>query len=122
MGPSILAAAFTTISAAVVMMFTTILFFQRFAVILFYSLLMGLGGSMIVFLVLTDTFGPSQPTYCMDGFFNYVRGCCTKQMDEDAAAKSGKQRPQDSEDTAEKPETVSTAAGKELPLNLEVFA
>jgi predicted RND superfamily exporter protein len=66
MGPSILAAAVTTIAAAVVMMFTKIIFFQRFAVILFYSLIMGLVGAVFVFLVLTDTFGPAEPTVLVD--------------------------------------------------------
>lgn len=69
MGPSILAAAATTIASAVVMMFTTILFFQRFAVILYYSLVMGLFGSACVFIVLTDTFGPAEPTALGDSLF-----------------------------------------------------
>jgi hypothetical protein len=74
MGPSILAAAVTTIAAALVMMFTKIIFFQRFAVILFYSLIMGLFGAVFVFLVLLDTIGPAEPTVLIDSLL----GCGAK--------------------------------------------
>ena len=66
MGPSILAAAFTTIAAATVMIFTVITFFQKFAQILFYTVIMATLGSFIVFITLSDTFGPSQPTVLVD--------------------------------------------------------
>jgi predicted RND superfamily exporter protein len=70
MGPSILAAAITTIAAAVVMKFARIVFFQKFATILLYALVMALFGSMTVFLVLTDVFGPADPT----AFADYLTG------------------------------------------------
>lgn len=59
MGPSILAAGFTTIAASVVMLFAEIVFFRRFALILLYSIIVGLVGSLSVFVVLLDIFGPS---------------------------------------------------------------
>lgn len=92
MGPSILAAAFTTFMAAVVMVsrhldvylgnsslaqlckliktppavntqiFTEITFFRKFAVILFMTILHSTIGCFVVFLVLCDCFGPAEPT------------------------------------------------------------
>lgn len=62
MGPSILAAAFTTFAAALVMLFTEITFFQKFAVILFMTILHSVLGCFVVFLVLCDCFGPAEPT------------------------------------------------------------
>lgn len=59
MGPSILAAGFTTIAASIVMLFAEIVFFRRFALILLYSISVGLVGSLTVFIVLLDIFGPS---------------------------------------------------------------
>jgi hypothetical protein len=66
MGPSILAGAFTTICAALIMLFCVITFFQRFATILFYTILQATVASFVFFLTLTDTIGPSQPTYLAD--------------------------------------------------------
>lgn len=66
MGPSILAAAATTIASAMVMMFTTISFFQKFGIILFATVGQATLGSFVVFLVLTDSFGPSHPTFLFD--------------------------------------------------------
>ena len=74
MGPSILAAAFTTIAAATIMLFTVITFFVKFAVILFLTVVMATIGSFIVFLVLSDCFGPSQPTYVVDWIMEKLRG------------------------------------------------
>lgn len=54
MGPSILAAAFTTLAAAVVMLFTVISFFQKFAVILFLTIAQSTVGSFVVFLTMVD--------------------------------------------------------------------
>lgn len=61
MGPSILAAAMTTIAASIAMLFSSINFFHKFGNILLWSLVMGVFGSMFVFLVLVDTFGPNSP-------------------------------------------------------------
>lgn len=54
MGPSILAAAFTTFGAALVMLFTVISFFEKFAVILFLTIAQSTVGSFVVFLTLVD--------------------------------------------------------------------
>jgi hypothetical protein len=78
MGPSILAAAFTTVCSATVMIFTTISFFQKFAVILFFTILMATVGSFVVFITLTDCIGPSKPTYLMDLIIAKMTDCCCK--------------------------------------------
>ena len=80
MGPSILAAAFTTIAAATIMLFTIITFFVKFAVVLFFTILQATAGSFIVFLVLADCFGPSQPTYLVDWLSEKL---CRKKADKD---------------------------------------
>jgi predicted RND superfamily exporter protein len=59
MGPSILAAGFTTIAGSVVMLYSEIVFFRRFALILLYSISIGLVGALSVFIVILDLFGPS---------------------------------------------------------------
>lgn len=66
MGPSILATAVTTILSAIIMLFTVITFFQKFALILFLTVLQASVGSFVVFLTLTDCIGPSNPTYLVD--------------------------------------------------------
>lgn len=76
MGPSILAAAFTTICAAFVMFFTVIVFFQKFALILFYTVVMATLGALVVFITLTDTLGPSQPTVWVDAIVEWFRTLC----------------------------------------------
>jgi hypothetical protein len=76
MGPSILAAAFTTISGATVMLFTVISFFEKFAVVLFLTIIQATAGSFIVFLVLTDCFGPAEPTYTVDLLLAKCRTFC----------------------------------------------
>lgn len=78
MGPSILAAAFTTICGAVAMIFCVISFFRQFAQILFYTILMATVGSFVVFLSLTDSIGPSRPTYVYD---KITERCCTKKKE-----------------------------------------
>jgi hypothetical protein len=66
MGPSILAAAFTTFASAMVMLFTEVSFFQKFAIILFMTVLNSTAGSFVVFIVLADCIGPSRPTKFVD--------------------------------------------------------
>lgn len=66
MGPSILATGFTTILSAVVMLFTVITFFQKFALILVFTVLQASIGSFFVFLTMADCFGPRNPTYLWD--------------------------------------------------------
>jgi len=74
MGPSIIAAAFTTFMAAVVMIFTEITFFRKFAVILFMTILHSIIGCFVVFLVLCDCFGPAEPTKTYDTIRSKIRG------------------------------------------------
>lgn len=69
MGPSILAAAFTTFAAAAAMLFCKVTFFQKFATILIFTILHATIGSFVVFLVLNVTIGPSEPTKFIDGIF-----------------------------------------------------
>jgi hypothetical protein len=48
------------------MFFAVITFFTKFATILFFTILQGTIGSFVVFLGLTDCFGPSRPTATVD--------------------------------------------------------
>jgi hypothetical protein len=80
MGPSILAAAFTTIVSAIVMFFCVITFFTKFATILFFTIIMATCGSFIVFITLTDLFGPSRPTFLVDRIIEWTgrKLCCCR--------------------------------------------
>lgn len=66
MGPSILAAALTTFAAAIVMLFCRVVFFTKFAMILLMTILHATVGSFVVYLVLSDLFGPAEPTKFVD--------------------------------------------------------
>ena len=66
MGPSILAAAFTTLAGAMVMLFCVITFFTKFAFVLFFTIIQATVGSFVVFLTLTNTVGPREPTKMAD--------------------------------------------------------
>ena len=79
MGPSILAAAFTTFAAAIAMLFCTVTFFTKFALILLMTILHATIGSFVVYLVLTDCFGPSKPTQLFDSIIQ--RTCLGKKED-----------------------------------------
>ena len=74
MGPSILAAAFTTFSAAAAMLFCKVTFFQKFATILIFTILHATIGSFVVFLVLNVTIGPSDPTKFVDSILKRCKG------------------------------------------------
>jgi len=78
MGPSILAAAVTSIGFAIIMLFTVITFFEKFAIMLFFTILQATIGSFIVFLTLCDCFGPSEPTYLVDAAFRKMKIWCNK--------------------------------------------
>merc|ERR1712086_1172051 len=69
MGPSILATAYTTFFSAIVMLFCTITFFRKFALVLFFTVVMATVASFVVFITLTNCFGPSNPTYLVDKCF-----------------------------------------------------
>jgi len=66
MGPSILATAYTTFFSAIVMLFCTITFFRKFALVLFFTVVMATFASFVVFCTLTNCFGPTNPTYMVD--------------------------------------------------------
>jgi len=97
MGPSILAAAFTTISAALIMVFTVIAFFQQFAKILLFTILQATVGSFFVYTALSDCIGPSNPTYLVYKIFGkcsrcackIMSKCCKRKADENKAKESG---------------------------------
>lgn len=74
MGPSILAAAFTTLAAASIMLFTTITFFVKFAVVLFFTIIQATVASFVVFIVIADVCGPSRPTYLIDKLILKIKG------------------------------------------------
>jgi predicted exporter len=74
MGPSILAAAFTTLAAAAIMLFTTITFFVKFAVVLFFTIVQATVASFVVFIVIADVCGPSRPTYLIDKLALLIHG------------------------------------------------
>ena len=74
MGPSILAAAATTLAAALVMLACTISFFIKFATILLVTILHATIGSFIIYIVLNDLFGPSEPTKLIDSLIAKITG------------------------------------------------
>jgi 5-methyltetrahydrofolate--homocysteine methyltransferase len=75
MGPSILAAAFTTMASAIIMNFTVITFFQKFGLILLMTVIQATGASFLIFCALNLCFGPTNPTYLYD---KVVAKLCTK--------------------------------------------
>jgi len=79
MGPSILATALTTILSATVMLFTVITFFQKFALILFFTIIQSTVGSFVVFGTMMDCIGPNKPTYFADKLVEM----CRKKASED---------------------------------------
>ena len=78
MGPSILAAATTTVAAAIIMLFAEISFFKKFATVLFMTILHSSIAGFIIFLVLSDCFGPSQPTKLVEKIYKSILEVVTK--------------------------------------------
>jgi len=72
MGPSILAAAATTVVAASVMLFCSTPFFTKFSTILLVTMLYATIGSFIFYVVLLDLFGPSEPSKMFDLFLKRI--------------------------------------------------
>jgi predicted RND superfamily exporter protein len=91
MGPSVLGGAFTTAGGSVAMLFTALIFFQKFATILLLTVLHGAIGSFVVFLAMTDAFGPSAPTATTDKIQSLTCLSGTKQTIA-GAQKSGEDR------------------------------
>merc|ERR1712154_500202 len=61
MGPSILAAAVTTLAASLLMLLCKVTFFTKFATILLMSIIHATIGAFFVFLILADVAGPEDP-------------------------------------------------------------
>jgi predicted RND superfamily exporter protein len=79
MGPSILAAGFTTIAGAIIMLFCMISFSRQSAQILFYTILMPTIGTFVVLVSLMDILGPREPRYLFDKCYEFVHQiilCC----------------------------------------------
>lgn len=74
MGPSILAAAFTTMAGAMIMLFCYITFFTKFAYVLFFAIVQATIGSFVFFLTLTDCIGPVEPQHMADRLMEQCRG------------------------------------------------
>merc|ERR1712003_312260 len=55
MGPSVLAAGATTLAGAVVMLLTEMIVYQKFATVLFFTIIQATIGSFVVFFTLTGT-------------------------------------------------------------------
>jgi protein dispatched 1 len=79
MGPSILAAGFTTIAGAILMLFCMISFFRQFAQILFFTILMSTIGTFVVLLSLIDILGPREPRYLFDKLYGYFNNNLAKE-------------------------------------------
>lgn len=56
------------------MLFCVIVFFTKFATILFFTIVQSLVGSFVVFLTLTDCIGPTAPTYWGDELVEKLKG------------------------------------------------
>lgn len=72
MGPSILAAAATSVAGAIMMFFCIIAFFEKFAFILFFSIVQATIAAFVFYCTLTDCFGPSNPTKLVDSLTNRI--------------------------------------------------
>jgi hypothetical protein len=88
LGPSMLAAGVTTLAGAAIMLFTEIYFWKLFAFVLFFTIIQAMIGSFVVFLVLADCIGPSNPTFLVDWTVSkYAKHC--KQKEPAPKVKSG---------------------------------
>ena len=81
----------TTVAAAIIMIFTIIVFFQKFAYVLFFSIIQATAAAFIFFCTMTDCLGPSDPTYLFDSIVSCI--FCHKKNEQGAQA-------QDSDRTA----------------------
>jgi hypothetical protein len=83
MGPSILAAAFTTIFSAVVMLFCVITFYQKFSLVLCFGIIQSTVGAFVFFITLVDCIGPCEPTQLVD---NLLAQCPWVVSDSDSSS------------------------------------
>lgn len=104
MGPSILAAAFTTMAGAAIMLACVITFFTKFAMILFFTIVQSVLGSFVVFLTLTDCIGPIQPTYWADRIAEKFKGNESGSRDKEVSFTREFSEPSDSTDKQEEPQ------------------
>lgn len=88
MGPSILAAAFTTMAGAMIMLFCVITFFTKFAFVLFFAIVQATIGSFVFFLTLTDCIGPVEPTAMADRLVQSCKGENSESADGESASTS----------------------------------
>mmetsp|Transcript_11803 Transcript_11803/g.21811 ORF Transcript_11803/g.21811 Transcript_11803/m.21811 type:complete len:102 (-) Transcript_11803:134-439(-) len=71
------------------MLFTIITFFQKFALILFFTVIQATVGSFIFLLTFLDCIGPTNPTYLVDKYID----CCTKATtDNDSGVDASRKR------------------------------
>jgi hypothetical protein len=91
MGPSVLAAAFTTLAGAAIMLGCVITFFTKFALVLFFTIIQAIIGSFIVFLTLTDCIGPEDPTYMAERLVEQCSGE-SKSMVDSPSVEGGKDK------------------------------
>jgi predicted RND superfamily exporter protein len=76
LGPSMLAAGFTTLMGSTMMFFTEIFFFHLFGYVLLFTIVQATLASFVLFLAMTDCIGPSNPTYLFDLLVGKVSACC----------------------------------------------
>jgi hypothetical protein len=77
------------------MVFTQITFFQKFAVILFLTVIQGTVGSFVVFLSMTDCLGPSNPTALVD---TALSKCSKKKESKDVSNVEPTEIPEETEE------------------------
>jgi len=82
LGPSILAAGFTTLAGAAVMLFSIINFLRLFALVLFFTIIQATIGSFVFFFVLTDSLGPANPSFAVDWLMAKIASCCFRRKSE----------------------------------------
>lgn len=78
MGPSILAAATTSMSSAIFMLFCHVTFFIQFAEMLLLTMAHAVIGSCLIYLVQTDTFGPDEPTRFVRSIVAKIIACARR--------------------------------------------
>lgn len=126
LGPSVLAAGFTTLAGATVMLFTVIYFFRIFAMVLFFAIVQATIGSFVVFLVLTDCLGPSNPTYLFDKLLLLLPPLChfgkedkypkkeTRAQDRQGATPNSEQRGRTKQEPKQKEKQVNQSPSRPI--------
>ena len=89
MGPSILVTAATTILSSFVMLFAVVVFFQKFALILFFTVIQATAGSFVFLMVMLDCVGPCNPTYLFDKLMERIKKSEDHDNDEEEEERDG---------------------------------